>query len=102
MEAEKYALKCSTLHSDDEERAEAAPSFNSVGENIFAAGGTTLMIDYTSYIVGTWGEEKAYYDYNLNSCQPGKMCGHYTQVSIKISSLLQTKDCLHSRSPFVI
>ena len=82
MAAQNYALMCSNSHSDDEERAEAAPSFNSVGENFFAIGQTILVINYTSYIVDSWGlEEKNEYNYNLNSCQTGKVCGHYTQVS---------------------
>ncbi|HEY0665299.1 MAG TPA: CAP domain-containing protein [Gallionella sp.] len=31
-------------------------------------------------VVDSWGSEKADYDYASNSCKPGKMCGHYTQV----------------------
>lgn len=27
-----------------------------------------------------WVEEKPDYNYNSNSCEPGKVCGHYTQV----------------------
>ncbi|XP_012072762.2 LOW QUALITY PROTEIN: pathogenesis-related protein 1 [Jatropha curcas] len=30
--------------------------------------------------VKMWVDEKAYYDYDSNSCSPGQMCGHYTQV----------------------
>lgn len=30
--------------------------------------------------VSMWVDEKAFYDYNSNTCQPGKVCGHYTQV----------------------
>ncbi|XP_044488509.1 pathogenesis-related protein PR-1 type-like [Mangifera indica] len=30
--------------------------------------------------VKMWVDEKADYDYNTNSCAPGKACGHYTQV----------------------
>ncbi|GAV80285.1 CAP domain-containing protein [Cephalotus follicularis] len=30
--------------------------------------------------VELWVDEKAYYDYNSNTCEPGKVCGHYTQV----------------------
>ncbi len=36
--------------------------------------------------VDSWGKEKAYYDYASNSCTPGKMCGHYTQVVWKNSA----------------
>ncbi len=31
-------------------------------------------------VVDSWGSEKADYDYANNSCTPGKMCGHYTQM----------------------
>ncbi|GLT36818.1 hypothetical protein SLA2020_111710 [Shorea laevis] len=30
--------------------------------------------------VQMWVDEKANYDYNSNSCAPGAVCGHYTQV----------------------
>ncbi|KAL5707216.1 hypothetical protein ACHQM5_025293 [Ranunculus cassubicifolius] len=30
--------------------------------------------------VNLWVSEKQYYDYNSNTCAPGKVCGHYTQV----------------------
>jgi pathogenesis-related protein 1 len=31
-------------------------------------------------VVDTWGNEVKDYNYALNSCTQGKMCGHYTQV----------------------
>ena len=31
-------------------------------------------------VVDAWGSEKEDYDYTNNSCKPGKMCGHYTQI----------------------
>ncbi|KAK6254060.1 hypothetical protein QUC31_015780 [Theobroma cacao] len=30
--------------------------------------------------VRMWVDEKADYDYSSNTCAPGKVCGHYTQV----------------------
>ena len=30
--------------------------------------------------IEAWCDEAQYYDYEKNSCQPGKMCGHYTQI----------------------
>lgn len=30
--------------------------------------------------VQLWVSEKAYYNYSSNTCAPGKVCGHYTQV----------------------
>ena len=35
--------------------------------------------------VDSWGSEKADYNYAQNSCKPGKMCGHYTQMVWKTS-----------------
>ncbi len=31
-------------------------------------------------VVNSWGSEKRDYSYAQNSCQPGKVCGHYTQL----------------------
>lgn len=31
-------------------------------------------------VVGGWGSEKRDYSYDSNSCRPGKVCGHYTQL----------------------
>ena len=31
-------------------------------------------------VVKVWTDEERWYDYNRNSCQPGRRCGHYTQV----------------------
>jgi pathogenesis-related protein 1 len=31
-------------------------------------------------VVNYWAEEMQDYDYKTNRCQPGKQCGHYTQI----------------------
>lgn len=31
-------------------------------------------------VVESWASEVQYYDYESNSCDPGQMCGHYTQI----------------------
>ncbi|KAJ9175049.1 hypothetical protein P3X46_013635 [Hevea brasiliensis] len=46
------------------------------GENLAWGSGDLSGTD----AVKMWVDEKAYYDYNSNSCAPGQMCGHYTQV----------------------
>ena len=38
--------------------------------------------------VKMWVDEKAYYDYNSNSCAAGQQCGHYTQVVWRNSARL--------------
>lgn len=47
------------------------------GENLFWGSGK----DWTPQdAVTAWTGEAPDYDYDSNSCVPGKMCGHYTQV----------------------
>ncbi|KAL9274122.1 Pathogenesis-related leaf protein 4-like protein [Drosera capensis] len=49
------------------------------GENIAEGGG--YGYDFSGLdAVNMWVAEKQYYDYDSNSCAPGQMCGHYTQV----------------------
>jgi pathogenesis-related protein 1 len=57
------------------------------GENIFWAsalnwsdGRKELQKVSPKKVVDSWGREKADYKYAKNSCTPGKMCGHYTQM----------------------
>lgn len=47
-----------------------------VGENIFGSSGPTAPAD----AVTLWFSEMADYDYDSNTCAPGAVCGHYTQV----------------------
>ena len=57
------------------------------GENLdwasptrWSNGDTELQRLTPEQVVDDWGSEKADYDYNTNTCAPGKVCGHYTQV----------------------
>ena len=77
--AQEIADRCVFGHSDREERNSKSPSFTQVGENIYVGAG--LPVNYTDIIARQWGfNEAANYNYELNSCTPGQMCGHYTQV----------------------
>ncbi|KAF3649586.1 putative basic form of pathogenesis-related protein 1-like [Capsicum annuum] len=67
--AQNYANQrigdCDMIHSHGpygENLAAAFPQLNAAGA------------------VKMWFDEKKWYDYNSNSCAPGKVCGHYTQV----------------------
>ncbi len=60
------------------------PSNDRYGENLAMA---TYKISYTDS-TDMWYSEKPYYDYNTNSCTPGEMCGHYTQIIWKNSTHL--------------
>ena len=62
------------------------------GENIFWAsainwtdGRHELQKVASAKPVDSWGSELSDYDYAKNSCKPGKMCGHYTQMVWKDS-----------------
>jgi uncharacterized protein YkwD len=61
-----HATKCVFDHSE-----------NSFGENLYAAVGSTPT---PAEVVSSWVSEVADYDYSSNSCSPGAVCGHYTQV----------------------
>lgn len=47
------------------------------GENLAWASGRLLS---PQQVVDMWGSEVKDYTYATNSCKPGKMCGHYTQI----------------------
>ena len=53
-----------------------------IGENLYwefhSVTPTPLAAPAT--IVNAWASEVVDYDYETNSCTPGAMCGHYTQV----------------------
>lgn len=60
---------------------------NGIGENLFWASpvrysnGTSAVQAVTgTQVVDDWGKEKQDYNYQINTCKKGKMCGHYTQV----------------------
>jgi pathogenesis-related protein 1 len=52
------------------------PQSDPWGSNAFAGTGTYTPAD----VVNAWVSEDAYYDYATNTCESGKVCGHYTQV----------------------
>jgi pathogenesis-related protein 1 len=52
-----------------------------VGENIYATTVRTTPANFNpNNAVNSWGSEKVYYTYSTNTCAPGKVCGHYTQI----------------------
>ena len=46
------------------------------GENLFAGTGTYTPKDVTD----TWGNEVANYNFDTDTCEAGKQCGHFTQI----------------------
>ena len=74
----KKSNRCRMRHSKSD---------GSYGENLYWAsavnwsdGRKELQKVTPRHVVDSWGSEKADYNYNKNSCVPGKVCGHYTQV----------------------
>ncbi|KAE8708015.1 pentatricopeptide repeat-containing protein [Hibiscus syriacus] len=64
--ADKRINDCRIVHSN-----------GPYGENIFLAAKDHWSIPKA---VKSWVNEEKYYDKESNVCQPGKMCGHYTQI----------------------
>ena len=57
------------------------------GENLYRSsalqwsdGRRELMAINVKEVVKSWTDEERWYNYQTNRCQPGKQCGHYTQV----------------------
>ncbi len=57
------------------------------GENLFWAsarkssdGSKDLLKVSPEKVVNSWASEKVDFDYANNRCNPGKICGHYTQI----------------------
>ena len=80
--SQKYADKCIWAHGDQEGSANISPFQTKVGQNL-ALNTSPLWSGSAGVIepVDDWHKEVQDYDYDSNTCQPGKMCGHYTQVN---------------------
>ncbi|KAI3786715.1 hypothetical protein L1987_40611 [Smallanthus sonchifolius] len=53
-----------------------AHSHGPYGENLAEGSGTFTG----TAAVNLWVMEKSYYDYTMNTCARGHVCGHYTQI----------------------
>ncbi|XP_042439443.1 pathogenesis-related protein 1-like [Zingiber officinale] len=72
--ANKRARDCQLVHSG-----------GPYGENIFLGSGRA----YTAAdAVRAWVAERRYYDYYSNTCATGQVCGHYTQVVWRSSTVI--------------
>lgn len=74
------------------------------GENLYWASGIRwtdgrqeIQQVSPAKVVLSWAEEAEYYNYAANSCQKGKVCGHYTQVVWKESKFLGCGQAVCSR-----
>ncbi|KAA0195402.1 Glioma pathogenesis protein 1 [Fasciolopsis buskii] len=69
--AQNWANNCTSGHDKNEDRKTSNYSY--VGQNF--AGSYYFQQGFN-----LWANEHTFYNYDGNSCQSGKMCGHYTQV----------------------
>lgn len=65
--AQAWANRCQWQHSGT----------SGLGENLYAAAPPAAV--QTAAAQG-WASEAPWYDYARNRCEPGKVCGHYTQM----------------------
>ena len=75
--AQSYAERCVFQHNPERSIQQAALLYTYVGENLAITSNPKK--NYTE-LIKSWFQEREYYDYETNSCLPGQMCGHYTQV----------------------
>jgi pathogenesis-related protein 1 len=68
-----FIADCQFEHSSFAERMNQA-GFAYIGENLYRSGGFQPT---GAQVSDAWASEKAYYDYETNSCSA--ICGHYTQ-----------------------
>lgn len=66
--AKAYAQQCVWGHNKERGRR---------GENLFAITDEGLDVPLA---VEQWHVEREYYNFSAATCEPGQMCGHYTQV----------------------
>jgi pathogenesis-related protein 1 len=78
--AQLAADKCRFEHTPSAERTNVA-GFSYVGENLYVATPPSANTqEQIKRMVDGWVAERTDYNYSKNTCKPGKMCGHYTQV----------------------
>nr|XP_010914119.1 pathogenesis-related protein PR-1 [Elaeis guineensis] len=68
--AEQRKADCRVAHSFPE-------GGFTLGENVFWGGGSRWR---PADAVQAWADEEKDYSYTANSCAPGRICGHYTQI----------------------
>jgi pathogenesis-related protein 1 len=80
--SQDWAAKDTFEHSTQEQRDKII-SGGSAGENLSVDSSSTATM---AALNKGWIDEKAFYDYNNNSCAAGKVCGHYTQMVWKTTN----------------
>jgi hypothetical protein len=73
-----------------------------MGQNIFAVGSTSAAVSAApADVVGSWVSEASSYHYDTNTCDAGKVCGHYTAVVWRSTTSVGCGHTVcHANSPF--
>ena len=75
---------CNLQHRPDDPND---PWIQKYGENIYSAGGTNWTPTVLDAIAD-WGTEINYFDTNTKDCKDGAVCGHYTQMVWKNTTMV--------------
>ena len=81
--AQNWATQCNFFHNPNRGSAYAALSTNTgqVGENIYiTTASRASALTGANGATALWAAELSDYTCASNSCTPGKVCGHYTQL----------------------
>ena len=81
--AQEYAENCTFLHSRSADRMNLVDGVSWVGENLYITSASQYE-GVTKDAIEAWHNERSDYNYDSNTCMPGRVCGHYTQVSVMI------------------
>ena len=77
--AQQYADGCRFAHSSSADRMGLVDGFSWIGENLYVT--SALEPDeVVDAAIQAWHDEIYDYDYESNTCESGRVCGHYTQV----------------------
>ena len=93
--AQAYAENCTFAHSRSADRMGLVDGVSWIGENLYITS-RYLYKGVAEDAIETWYNEKSDYDYGSNTCAPGKVCGHYTQVSVYDHLLTISEQYVHS------
>ena len=71
---------CAMRHSSRTQRQGYGENLYWASAVIWSNGRRDVQNVSSTKVVDSWGSEIADYHYSSNSCNPGAVCGHYTQV----------------------
>lgn len=81
--AQGYAEECTFALSDAADRVGLVTDVSWVGEGLYATS-TSHNEKVAEDAILAWYTELGDYDYENNTCAPGKSCGQYRQVTFQL------------------